>query len=85
MLGPEPHARVEVGVGDVDEEVGDDEDDRDQHHDALHHREVAGGDRLQREEADAGPVEDQLDDEGAAEDEADLQPDARSRAGSPRS
>src|SRR5437867_7313613 len=51
------HARVEHAVEHVDEEVRQDHDDGDEHHEVLHDRVVAPQDRLHEEAGDAGQVE----------------------------
>ena len=70
---PSLYARVEVGVCNIDQEIGEDEHCRHRRDDALHDREVASRGRLQRKESDTRPIVDKLDDEGPAEHEAHLQ------------
>ena len=72
-----PDARIERGVQQVDEEVEDDEGDRGHQDAALDHREVPAGDGVERQLADARPVEDRLDDHRPGEEEAELEPDER--------
>src|SRR3989475_620017 len=69
--------RVEPGVKDVDHEVRQQVRDRDEEDCPLHQREVAVEDRLDREAPHAGPAEDGLDDERAAEQGAELESDDR--------
>ena len=59
--------RVEDAVEEVDEQVGEDEDERDQQRRRLDDRVVAAEDRLQQRVADPGQPEDDLDDRGAAD------------------
>src|SRR5438094_352918 len=70
-------SRVEPGVKDVDHEVRQQVRDRDEEDRPLHQREVAVEDRLDRQAPHAGPAEDVLDDERAAEQGAELESDDR--------
>src|SRR4051812_6635320 len=68
-----PHARVEERVEDVDHQVqGDDEEGPDDD-DALHRRQVGLLDRVEREAPDAGDVEHRLGEDGAAEQDAEVE------------
>src|SRR3954463_4621197 len=67
-------ARVDDGVEDVDDQVRDDDEERAEQHRALDHREVAVLDRVEREAADPGDVEDGLGEDRAAEQHADVDP-----------
>src|SRR5262249_59326242 len=60
-----PDARVEPRVGDVHQEVHDDEASGHQHDERLQERVVAVGDRLHEEQADAVEVEHLLGDDEA--------------------
>src|SRR5438045_1211286 len=60
-------ARVDEGVEDVGEEAAEDDEDGGQRGQAHQNRVVALGDRLDGETAHAGPLEDLLGDDGAAE------------------
>src|SRR4051812_37092974 len=66
-------ARVEEQVGHVGEQVGDQHRDRDDQEDALHQRVVVGPHGLEELEPDARIREDDLDQQGAADDEAQRQ------------
>src|SRR5687768_16892656 len=68
---------VEDGVEQVDGEVREHRSEGEEQHDALHHHEVALGDRLEEEAAHAGKSEELLDDDGAADQRADLEADDR--------
>src|SRR5581483_11341114 len=65
--------RVEHGVEQIDEEVDQHVAHCDDQHGALDHEVVADEDRLDGEAADARQGEDDLDDEGAADQPADLE------------
>src|SRR4051812_17782342 len=69
--------RVEVAVEDVDHEVDQHEPGRDHQYRRLHDAVVAVGDRVDEQPPDARPREDGLDDHGAAEQRAELEPDDR--------
>jgi hypothetical protein len=56
-----------VGVEDVDQQVDQDEAGRGEQHRALDHGVIALGDRLDHQPAEAGPGEDLLDHDLAAE------------------
>src|SRR5262245_20646256 len=66
-------ARVQIGIGEVDEEVEAHDHGRDDEVHGLHHRVVQARERLEEEKADAGQPEDRLDDHGAADVERHLQ------------
>ena len=66
---------VEVAVDDVDDQVDEHERGGGDEHDALDHREVLLGDGLEDVLADAGQREDLLDDQRAAQQVAELDPD----------
>src|ERR687895_173918 len=72
-----PDARVEEGVRDVDEQVHEHEDDRDEKDSALENRVVAVLDRLREPRAHAGDREDGLGEDRAGEEEPGLEPDDR--------
>src|SRR5262249_62262104 len=55
-------AGVDIGVENVDRQVDHDDHDPRLHDDALHEREIALEDALVEQPADAGPGEDDLDD-----------------------
>src|SRR5262249_32474786 len=57
-------AGIDVGVGDVDQQVDGDEEDRHHQDDRLDERKVAGEDRLGAELADSRPSEHRLGDDG---------------------
>src|SRR5215204_1663946 len=63
------NSRVDEGVNDVHDQVGQDEDDRDQEDDALHDRVVTVEDRANENATDAANRKDRLDDHGAAQQE----------------
>src|SRR5262249_30232024 len=75
VSGSMPDAGVEHRVDHVDDEVDEDEADRRDEDSALDHREIAAVDRVERQLPNPGPVEDELDDVGAGEDEARLEAD----------
>ncbi len=60
-------------VGDVDDQVGDDDEERAEQHGALDHRQVAVEDRVVGEPPDAGDVEHGLGQDRAAEQHADVE------------
>ena len=64
-------------VGDVDEQVDEDEDERDEEDPALQHRVVASLDRLDEPGADPGPGEDGLGQHRAGEQQPRLKADDR--------
>src|SRR3954454_18293021 len=72
-----PHPGVDERGDDVDDEVGDGDDDRQHGHDALHRDEVPGGEVLGQLEAQPLPFEGGLGQHGAAEQDGDLQADDR--------
>ena len=69
LTGPDP--RVEPRVGQVDEDVDGDEDQRVQEHQVLHHDDVALHDRGHEGASEAGHAERLLDGHRAAEHEAE--------------
>src|SRR5580698_6354801 len=64
--------RIEHGVEQVDDEVHDDEAGGDQQHGALQNNQIARVDRADQEPPDARQSEDRLDDDGAADQPADI-------------
>src|SRR5262245_1608105 len=68
-------AGVEPGIGDVDEEVDEQEDGGDQHDERLGERVVAARDRLDEQHAQAVQVEHLLGDYQPAEQEGEFQAD----------
>src|ERR1700742_2206095 len=66
-----PGPRVEQRGGDVRQQDGHQHGHRDQQEQGLHERVVLVLDRLQQHVADPGVVEDVLDEDGAADDEAE--------------
>src|SRR5262245_26640370 len=75
LSGSMPDAGVEHRVDHVDDEVDEDEADRRDEDSSLDHGEIAAIDRVECQLPDPGPVEDELDDVGAGEDEARLEAD----------
>src|SRR6059058_2181277 len=71
----ESDARVDPGVRQVNQEVHEDEDERDEHHERLRERVVAVGHRLDEEEAESVEVEHLLGDDEAAHEERELEGD----------
>src|ERR687895_720658 len=69
------HARIDEEVDDVDEDVHGDEHEGVHDHHAGHERHVAHADGLVEQKADPGPAEHDLDDDGAADQAAELEPD----------
>src|SRR3954452_14866171 len=67
-------ARVDERVENVDDQVGDDDEEGADQHRALDHREVAVLDRVVREAADPRDVEHALGEDRAAEEHADVDP-----------
>src|SRR5262249_29873535 len=67
-------ARIEREVSEVDEEIDGDDRGGDEDGDALDHRQIARGDRAEREAAEAGEREHRLEDDAAGEQLAELQP-----------
>src|SRR5436305_1830150 len=65
-----PDPRIEPRVQQVDREVDEHERERDDEHAALHERNVTREDALHHQRADAGPREDGLGEDGAAEEVA---------------
>src|SRR5207302_6174107 len=66
-----PRSRVEGDVNRVSDQVGGEHDQRDHHEHALHQRVVELAQGVVEVEADARVVEDDLDEDLAAHDEAD--------------
>src|SRR4030067_827865 len=73
----EADARVEPRHREVGQEVGEHDQEREQHHRALDDRVVVGVDRLHGERGDAGPREDRLRDDGAPEQAPELHAEDR--------
>src|SRR5215510_16418508 len=71
---PHPDLRVQVDVEEIHGEVHDDDDHREDEHARLDDGEVELADRADDEPAHAGHREDSLGDDGAGEEEAELQP-----------
>src|SRR5579875_341625 len=71
----EPHPRVERRVGDVDDGVHDDDEDRSEQHDGRHDGQVPVEQRVDRELAEAGEREDALGDDGTGKQRADVDPE----------
>ena len=71
------HARVEERVQDVDDQVRDDDEDRAEEHRALDRRQVGVDDRVVGVAPDAGDVEDRLREDGAAEQDPEVEPGER--------
>src|SRR6266851_2956444 len=71
----EPDARIEDGVTEVDQQADGDDHGRDQQHQRLHDRVIAPEDGVDRQTADARPGEDDLDDDGATDEIAELEAD----------
>src|SRR5262245_50111606 len=74
-VGSVADARVEEDIQDVDEEVQQHVDARDDQDAALDHRIVAPHDGIDREAADAGEGEDALRHDGAADEEREAHAD----------
>src|SRR3989442_7110112 len=74
-------ARVEEAVGQIDDQVDDDEGQGEDEHGALQEDVVAGEDRLDHETAEPRPREDRLGEHGAAHELARLQPEQRDERG----
>src|SRR5262245_39111997 len=70
-----PDTRVDARVEEIGHEVDHDVAGRDEQHASLDEGEVAGQDRIDHHEADAGPAEDDLHVDGAREQESHLQAD----------
>src|SRR5262245_57588618 len=68
-------ARIENAVEHVDEQVAEDHDHGDEHHEVLHDGIVAPEDRLDQEARDPRQVEHGLGDYEAADQERELDPD----------
>src|SRR5512132_74736 len=71
------NAWVEERVRDVDDEVRDDDEERAEEHGALDRREIGVDDRVVGEATDARDVEDRLREDGAAQEEPEVQPGDR--------
>src|SRR3954449_11022174 len=65
-------ARVDEGIQDVHDQVGEDDEEGAQQHRALDHGQVAVDDRVVGQPPDAGDVEDRLGEDRAAEQDADV-------------
>src|SRR3990170_8369136 len=72
-----PHPRVAERGDDVDDEVGQGDDDGEQDDDALHGHEVASAEILRELESESAPLERRLGQHGPAEQQRDLQSDHR--------
>src|ERR671919_1872230 len=72
-----PDARIEEGVRDVDEQVHEDEDDRNEEDSALENRVVAVLDRLREPRPHAGDGENGLGEDRTGEEQPGLEPDDR--------
>src|SRR6185503_11900982 len=70
-------SRIEPGIAQIDEQVGDDDDGSKEQHRALDQGVVAEQDGVEHQAADPRLQEDELHDDGAAEQHADLLPDHR--------
>ena len=70
-----PEPRIDHRIGEVDQEGDEDHRGDQQHHHALDHDQVALADRLEHQPPEAGQEEHVLDDDGAGEQERELQPD----------
>src|SRR5258706_13650338 len=66
-------SRIEEGIGEIDDEVDDDDEDRTDHSYGLHDRIVTGRDGLDQQLAGPGQREYRLDDDRAAHQETKLQ------------
>src|SRR5947207_96577 len=75
VLSCVPDTRVEPAVEHVDEEVGEDDDDRDEHDERLHDRIVAPENRLHEEAREARQVEDRLGHHEPPDEERELDAD----------
>src|SRR5689334_1828495 len=71
--------RVDQPVHDIDQDVDDGVDDADQQGDRQHHLGIGGEDSLHGVKADAGPVENGLDHDGAGDQAAEQQADLGDR------
>src|SRR6185437_7391607 len=67
--------RVDEDVAQIDEEIDEDDGEDEQHHHRLDDDQVALGDALEDQAAEAGEEEDVLDDDAAGEQERELQAD----------
>src|SRR4051812_22108309 len=61
--------RIEEGVNNIDDQVGQHEDDRNQEDDSLHDRVVTVKDGANQDAPDTANGEDRLDDDGAAQEQ----------------
>ena len=75
IITPPLRPRVDHGIDHVDQEIDRDDDGGQQHHHVLDHDQVALGDRLEGQPAQAGQGEDVLDHHRAGHQEAELQAD----------
>src|SRR5215475_4075482 len=66
--GAQPRAdpRIDPGIGEIDQQIGGDEEHDDDEHSALDHRIVPGLDGAVDQRAQPRPVEDHLGEDGAA-------------------
>src|SRR5436190_7661269 len=71
------YARVQEGVGDIDDQVRDDDEERAEEDRALDHRQVGVVDAGVGQPADARDVEDDLGENRAAEQDADVEAEDR--------
>src|SRR5262245_16332491 len=71
------HARIEDAVEHVDQQIAQDHDHRDEHHEVLHDRIVAPEYRLDQEPRDPRQIEDGLGDHEAADQKRELDADDR--------
>src|SRR4029453_9120611 len=71
------NSRVEERIRDVDDEVGDDDEDRAEEHGALDRREIGVDDRVVGESSHAGDVENRPGGDRPAEEDPDVQPGDR--------
>src|SRR5919199_1508621 len=72
---PVGHPRVEERVDDVHDQVGYDDEERAEQDGALDHRKVGVLDAVVGEAPDARDVEDGLDQDRAAQEDADVEPE----------
>ena len=70
-----PDPRVDEGVGDVDDQVDEDEDDRDEQNSALQDGVVPAPDRIDEPGAHPGKGEDRLGEHCSRQEQAGLEPD----------
>src|SRR5437773_446650 len=70
-------SRIEPGIAEIDEQVGDDDDRGEEQHRALDQGVVTEQDGVEHQAPDPRLQEDELHDHGAAQQHADLLPDHR--------